>query len=73
MKKSIILFLFLLVLSGCYSTASSISIHKEDVHALIQEKNGTCKIKFREANKEKYKDIKTKFSCDKIIYLKDQE
>ncbi|MCL2567785.1 MAG: hypothetical protein FWE18_06825 [Alphaproteobacteria bacterium] len=60
--------MLLLFLSGCSAT-TGVTTHKNELHALI-EKGDKCIIQFKH-DSQKYKDIKTDFSCNQVKYFND--
>ncbi|MGV3278318.1 hypothetical protein ACFX5K_01560 [Rickettsiales bacterium LUAb2] len=70
--KKVLLFTLLLGLSACSNSITGVTVHKNDIHALV-EKNNACDISFKSKDTEKYSDIKTKFKCDKVKFFEETQ
>jgi hypothetical protein len=68
MKKLSISLLLLLGLAGC-GTVTGLTVHKNDLHALIEKDNEKCIVQFNNTEGQKYKDVKTNFTCDQVKYF----
>lgn len=72
MKKLSISLLLLFCLTGCGSV-TGLTVHKNDLHALVEKDNEKCVVQFNNAEGQKYKDVKTNFTCDQVKYFNENK
>lgn len=72
MKKLSIAILIALTVSGC-SNVTGLTVHKNDVHALIEKNNNEkCVVQFHDSTGI-HKDIEANFSCNNVKYFDDNK